>query len=77
MPRVLLVRHCASTGPAADAPLTADGQTAALALADRLLVLHSIDPSFGFAGWLALGNPDVWAVEGTAGGPYALAHLWL
>jgi 2,3-bisphosphoglycerate-dependent phosphoglycerate mutase len=166
MSRLLLVRHCQSTGQQADAPLTDDGHTQAYALAERLaaqpidhlvsssyrraretfaplatrtglalhpderlverrlspapidgwrdvvrrsfaepdhrvpggesgrevlerawkaldeifarghslpavashgqlisLVLHSIDPSFGFAGWESLSNPDVHLIE--------------
>jgi len=32
------------------------------------LVLQSIDPAFGFAGWQALANPDVFVIERDAGG---------
>lgn len=38
-PRALLVRHCASTGQAPDAPLTALGYEQAERLADRLVAL--------------------------------------
>jgi len=31
------------------------------------LVLQRIDPSFGFAGWQALGNPDVFVIERASG----------
>lgn len=36
MARILLIRHCQSSGPAPDAPLTASGAGAAQALAGRL-----------------------------------------
>jgi 2,3-bisphosphoglycerate-dependent phosphoglycerate mutase len=39
MGRLLLVRHCESTGQAADAPLTQAGEAAAIALAERLAAL--------------------------------------
>jgi 2,3-bisphosphoglycerate-dependent phosphoglycerate mutase len=37
--RVLLVRHCESSGPEPDAPLTSKGEAQALALTDRLTSL--------------------------------------
>ena len=42
MPRALLIRHCESTGPAPDAPLTPQGRIQAVALAGRL-AMHPID----------------------------------
>ncbi|MBM3532097.1 MAG: histidine phosphatase family protein [Alphaproteobacteria bacterium] len=39
MSRILLIRHCQSSGQAPDAPLTPDGVRAALGLADRLAML--------------------------------------
>jgi 2,3-bisphosphoglycerate-dependent phosphoglycerate mutase len=42
VPRALLVRHCESTGPAPDAPLSARGEAQAVALAERLCA-HPID----------------------------------
>lgn len=30
--------------------------------------MHSIDPGFGFAGWLSLRNPDVYVLRKDAGG---------
>jgi 2,3-bisphosphoglycerate-dependent phosphoglycerate mutase len=34
------------------------------------LVLHSIDPSFGYEGWESLRNPDVHLLERTRGGAF-------
>jgi 2,3-bisphosphoglycerate-dependent phosphoglycerate mutase len=42
MARALLVRHCESSGPAPEAPLTARGEEQAVALAERLSA-HPID----------------------------------
>jgi 2,3-bisphosphoglycerate-dependent phosphoglycerate mutase len=42
VPRALLVRHCESTAPAPEAPLTARGEAQAVALAERLSA-HPID----------------------------------
>jgi 2,3-bisphosphoglycerate-dependent phosphoglycerate mutase len=41
------------------------------------LVLHSIDPAFGFDGWQALSNPDVYLVERTPSGAHAFRRLWV
>lgn len=40
------------------------------------LVLHSIDPSFGYAGWEALTNPDVHALEPSANGRLGFQRVW-
>jgi 2,3-bisphosphoglycerate-dependent phosphoglycerate mutase len=40
------------------------------------LALHSIDPSFGFAGWEALSNPDVHTLEATAKTGLAFRRVW-
>lgn len=40
------------------------------------LVLHAIDPSFGFAGWAAMSNPDVFLLEARPGGGFAFRRLW-
>jgi 2,3-bisphosphoglycerate-dependent phosphoglycerate mutase len=42
VPRALLVRHCESTGPPPESPLTARGEAQAVALAERLSA-HPID----------------------------------
>jgi 2,3-bisphosphoglycerate-dependent phosphoglycerate mutase len=39
------------------------------------LVLHSIDPGFGFAGWEALCNPDAHLLERMPGGGYRFARI--
>lgn len=40
------------------------------------LVLHSIDARFGFAGWEALSNPDVHALEANAKFGLAFRRMW-
>ena len=35
------------------------------------LVLNSIEPGFGYAGWCALGNPDIYLLERNDKGDYA------
>ena len=40
------------------------------------LVLHSLDPSFGYAGWLDLTNPDVYALQSDASGRLVFRRLW-
>ena len=40
------------------------------------LVLHSIDSSFGFAGWESLSNPDVYRVRAGGDGPMSFSRLW-
>lgn len=39
------------------------------------LVLHSIDPAFGFAGWEALRNPDVYLLERGRDGRLAFSRI--
>jgi 2,3-bisphosphoglycerate-dependent phosphoglycerate mutase len=39
------------------------------------LVLHSIDPSFGFEGWESLSNPDVYLIERSARASFAFRRL--
>jgi 2,3-bisphosphoglycerate-dependent phosphoglycerate mutase len=39
------------------------------------IVLTSIDPSFGFDGWRAMTNPDVFEVEGS-GGSLSFRRVW-
>ena len=39
------------------------------------LVLHSIDASFGFAGWEGLRNPDVLILESLPSGSHTFARL--
>jgi 2,3-bisphosphoglycerate-dependent phosphoglycerate mutase len=39
------------------------------------LVLHAIDPGFGFAGWESLSTPDVYLLE-SDGGRLRFARLW-
>lgn len=40
------------------------------------LVLHSIDPRFGYAGWEALSNPDVHLVETDSSAGLAFRRVW-
>lgn len=40
------------------------------------LVLHSIDETFGFAGWRSLTNPDVYRLEFFNGKPVEFERLW-
>jgi 2,3-bisphosphoglycerate-dependent phosphoglycerate mutase len=39
------------------------------------LVLHSIDPAFGYAGWESLTNPDVHLLETGPGGTFTFRRL--
>ncbi len=39
------------------------------------LVLHSIEPSFGFAGWESLSNPDLHLLERDARGRFSFQRL--
>lgn len=40
------------------------------------LVLHSIGPGFGYAGWESLRNPDVFLLENTGEGTFAFRRAW-
>ncbi len=40
------------------------------------LVLHAIDPNFGYAGWERLSNPDVYALYATTDGKLGFERLW-
>ena len=40
------------------------------------LVLHSLDPSFGFSGWESLSNPDVYLLENSAAGRLRFTRVW-
>ena len=40
------------------------------------LVLHSIDPGFGYAGWENLSNPDVYRVDGDGDGVMSFQRIW-
>jgi 2,3-bisphosphoglycerate-dependent phosphoglycerate mutase len=63
--------------PALEAILSAGHSLPAVASHGQLisLVLHRIDPSFGFAGWEALSNPDVHLVERDERGRYSFRRL--
>ncbi len=41
------------------------------------LILHSIDPSFGFAGWEVLRNPDVFLLKHAEAGSSTFERVWL
>lgn len=41
------------------------------------LALHSLNDSFGYAGWENLSNPDVYALEDTADGRLTFRRLWI
>ena len=40
------------------------------------MILHSIDPSFGYAGWENLSNPDVYRVDVSPDGALRFSRLW-
>lgn len=40
------------------------------------LVLHSIDPGFGYSGWESLSNPDVYRVDVGGDGVMRFRRLW-
>ena len=40
------------------------------------LVLHSIDPSFGFQGWKSLSNPDVYMLQRYDPSQFVFARMW-
>ena len=40
------------------------------------LVLHSLDGSFGYAGWQSLSNPDVYLLENTRPGRSEFRRIW-
>jgi len=64
-------REAQARGRAAlDAALAAGHTLPALVSHGQLmsLILHSIDPAFGFDEWARLANPDVFVVEGATGG---------
>jgi 2,3-bisphosphoglycerate-dependent phosphoglycerate mutase len=67
--RGLAVLDAALGGPHRLVALVTHGQLMSL-------VLHAIDPAFGYAGWLSLSNPDVYSIDGPPGGPYTAKRLW-
>lgn len=40
------------------------------------LILHSLDPNFGYAGWASLSNPDVFALKKADDGRLVFERLW-
>ena len=40
------------------------------------LILNSLDPNFGYAGWESLSNPDVFALKGGDDGRLIFERLW-
>ena len=40
------------------------------------LVLNSLDPNFGYAGWESLSNPDVFALKEAIDGRLVFERLW-
>ena len=40
------------------------------------LILNSLDPNFGYDGWEALSNPDVFALKEAADGRLIFERLW-
>ena len=40
------------------------------------LVLHSLDGSFGYAGWESLSNPDVYLLDNMKPGQSAFRRKW-
>ena len=63
----------------ADLDLRAPGGESAndvLGRAWPALILHSIDPGFGYAGWEKLSNPDVYRVEVGGDDVMSFRRLW-
>ena len=70
-----LARGLAAIRPVLEAP--GDGLVAIASHGQLLsLVLHSIDPRFGYAGWESLSNPDVHRVETDSTGRLAFRREW-
>ena len=40
------------------------------------LILNSLDPNFGYAGWESLSNPDVFALKEASDGRLIFERLW-
>ena len=40
------------------------------------LVLHSLDPAFGYEGWKSLTNPDVYLLREERPGAWSFERLW-
>lgn len=40
------------------------------------LVLHSLDPAFGFQGWKSLSNPDVFMLGDSGSGKVTFERIW-
>ena len=40
------------------------------------LVLHSLDATFGYEGWAALSNPDVYLLEDSEPGGFTFCRIW-
>ena len=40
------------------------------------LILNSLDPNFGYAGWESLSNPDVFALKEASDGRLVFERLW-
>ena len=40
------------------------------------LVLHSLDPEFGFEGWKSLTNPDVFVLCDAGSGRMTFERIW-
>jgi 2,3-bisphosphoglycerate-dependent phosphoglycerate mutase len=63
---------------ALDAALDADDRPVLVTHGQLMsLVLQTIDRGFGFDGWQALTNPDVYAVERTRGGEHRFERVWV
>ena len=71
-----LARGLAAIRPALESA-TRDGLVVIASHGQLLsLVLHSIDPSFGYAGWEALSNPDVHLIEASPKNGLAFRRVW-
>jgi len=60
------------------AALDSDGPLPVIVSHGQLLslVLHAVDPGFGYAGWEALTNPDVYLLEAGANGALFFRRIW-
>ena len=40
------------------------------------LVLHSLDPTFGYEGWSSMTNPDVYLLRTDDAGQMTIERIW-
>ena len=76
MSTLVLVRHCESSGPEPDAPLTGGRRLPCAISPGQLIgfVLQSIDPGFDFQCCESLSGPDVHLID--AGRRLRFERVW-